>query len=59
MHVNIAAIRHSFDAHALIAGVALQVVACLMSGDRYPFVQIGLGLLGVALMVIGFRHLNG
>ena len=59
MHVDVAAIRNSIETHALIAGVGLQVVACLMSGDRYPVLQIGLGLLGVALMVIGFRHLSG
>ena len=59
MHVDIATIKNSIEAHALIAGVSLQVLACLMSGDRYPVVQIGIGLLGVVLMVIGFRHLGG
>ena len=59
MHVDIATTEKVIEAHALIAGISLQVLACLMSGDRYPVVQIGIGLLGVILMIIGFRHLGG
>lgn len=40
----------------MVAGVTLQAVACLMNGSRYSILQIGIGLLGVVLMILGFHH---
>ncbi len=40
----------------MVAGVTLQAVACLMNDSRYSILQIGIGLLGVVLMILGFHH---
>ena len=43
--------------YALVAGIALQLVACLMSGDDASWVlQACIGLVGIALMVVAFHH---
>ena len=45
------------EAHTLIIGVSLQVIACLMNSTDFHKAQIGIGLLGVVLMIIGFNQL--
>ena len=44
--------------YALVAGIALQLLACLMSGDHaWPVLQAAIGLLGVILMIAAFHHM--
>ncbi len=46
--------------YALPAGIALQVIACLMNdSNRLSVVQAGVALVGIVLMVLGFDHLAG
>ena len=48
----------TFYGYALIGGVTLQLVACLMSGDDVSWVlQACIALVGVALMIVAFHHL--
>jgi hypothetical protein len=44
--------------YALVGGIALQLVACLMSGDDASWVlQACIGLVGIALMIVAFHHM--
>ena len=46
--------------YVVAAGIILQIVACMMNGDdKYLGVQVGIGLVGVLLMIIGFHHIAG
>ena len=56
MHLDIAATIARIESHTLIMGVSLQMLACLMNSSKFHKVQIGVGLLGVFLMVVGFHR---
>ena len=59
MHLDIGAAIARIEGHALIIGVSLQVLACLMNSSEFHKAQVSVGLLGVFLMVIGFHRLPG
>ena len=58
MHLDIETTVARIEAHILIIGVSLQVIACLMNSTDFHKAQIGVGLLGVVLMIIGFHQLS-
>ena len=58
LHPDVATVIARIETHALVAGISLQVLACLMNDSRFHGVQIGLGLVGVLLMIVGFHHLS-
>ena len=58
MHLDIGATVARIEAHTLFIGVSLQVIACLMNSTDFHKAQVGVGLLGVVLMVIGFHQLS-
>ena len=59
MHLDMGATLARIEGHTLIIGVSLQMLACLMNSTEFHKAQIGVGLLGVFLMVIGFRRFSG
>ncbi len=58
MHLDVGTTVARIEAHALVAGVSLQAIACLMNSGRFHKVQIGLGSLGVVLMIFGFQQMS-
>lgn len=49
-----------YQQYALPAGIALQVIACLMNdSNRLSLVQTGIAFIGILLMVLGIDRLAG
>ena len=59
MHLDLGMTAIRLEGYALPAGVTLQGLACLLNDSRQSLLQIGVGLAGVLLMIVGIDHVAG